>query len=139
MFRYAYVGGLVIALFLLFSCQSEQPTAPETIPSEQVLNVQISELDRARIAREGEPCTAAFDVLVTDDSDSVVPDVPVTIVVESGPGEVAPEISVTDSSGVVKAVYFVIIPYGDTTAIVSSAAGQDTARASIDLHGDPLL
>ena len=138
MFRNEYVGGVALALcLLLFSCESEQPTSPQESPPGQFLAAHITGLDRAIAAREGELRVAAFEASVSDEADLPAPRAPVWIWIDSGPGEVAPEAAYCDSSGVTRALYYVTLPYGDTTAAVHASAGGDTTEATVELHGDP--
>jgi len=107
MFRRANVGGLAISLLLLLiSCQDNQPTSPDTSP---ILTVHITGLDSAIFARDGQVCTSEFQVLVTDDQGEPVPDAPVALWVDSGPGDVSPAEGLSGPSGIVDAVYYVTV------------------------------
>ncbi|MDP8240047.1 MAG: Ig-like domain-containing protein [Candidatus Hatepunaea meridiana] len=135
--RFTYVGGMAVILgWLLLSCQSDQPTSP--LPHSGLsLNVQITHLDSIINATEGELCPIAFEVIVTDDSAIPVPEAQVMIEIATGPGNVAPGAALSNQSGIVNALYYLTMPFGDTTATIRAYAGDDTAEFEIEIYGDP--
>ncbi len=137
MFRFAYVVGMaVVTSLMLCSCQSEQPTSPQL--SDQYYSVHFSHLDSAIIAVEGELYPTAFEVTVTDyDTSLVVSQAAVVLDVSSGPGRVAPDWALSDSSGVVRALYYLNVPYGDTVSTIRAYAGAEPVEFEIGIHGNP--
>ncbi len=137
MFRFAYVVGMAVVICLILcSCQSEQPTSPRL--SDQYYSVHFSHLDSAIIALEGELYPTAFEVTVTDyDTNAVVSQAAVVLDVSSGPGHVAPEWALSDSSGVVQALYYLNVPYGDTASTIRAYAGAEPVEFEIGIHGKP--
>ncbi|NQT34912.1 Ig-like domain-containing protein [bacterium] len=137
MFRFTYVGGIAaIIVFIMMSCTSEQPTSPlESLP-DRSLNLKITQLDSTIIAEEGELYPAAFEVIVTDEEHLPAADVAVMIAVVSGPGSVAPNRAFCDRSGVVRALFYMTVPYGDTTVTIRAYAGIDSTSHEIAVHGD---
>lgn len=136
MYRLPYVGGLaLIIIVLIVSCQDDQPTSP--LQNSLDVSLEISGLENAITAQEGELRAEAFEVRVIDIDSLPAPNVPVGIWVESGPGEVARQADPTNDQGIVEALYYVAVPYGDTTAVVKATAGTDTAHVVVSLSGTP--
>ncbi len=137
MFRFTYVGGMAaIIVFILMSCTSEQPTSPFDPLPERPLNLKITQLDSVIIAEEGELHPAAFEVIVTDEEHLPAADAEVMIAVVSGPGSVAPDRAFCDRSGVVRALFYMTVPYGDTSVTIRAYAGSDSTSHEIAVHGD---
>jgi len=136
MARFPYVGVMAVVLCCVMSCQTEQPTAPQL--SDQYYNTEITLLDSTIIAEEGKLCPLACEIKVTDDSGRAVPEAVIVIEVTSGPGAVAPCWAYSDSSGKVKALYYLSVPYGDTAAVICAYAGAAPFEKQIFIHGDPL-
>ena len=135
MLRYAYVGGLAVFLIVwLVSCDDQPTSPPQNFPD---VSVQISGLDSAIVALEGDLCASALEIYVTDENDEPVSEVPVKLWVDSGPGETAFQNSESDSAGIVQAIYYVTVPFGDTSAVIKATAGYDTSSTVIALTGEP--
>lgn len=138
MFRIAFVCGMATALlFALVSCESGQPTSFEEPNPPAGLTAQIVGLNRAITAREGSLQVAAFDVLVTGSDSLPTSGVSVQIRVLYGPGVVVPETGISNNSGLVDALYYAILPFGDTSAVIQATAGGDTVSATIHITGAP--
>lgn len=139
MFRLLNVCGIVAALLMvLISCEVEQPTQSSGLLSEKPLTISISQLDSSVFADEGELYPIAFEVSVTDSSDYYMQNVPLFLSVSSGPGDVAPTFAFTDSSGILEALYYLTVPPGDTTSVISISTGDDSVSAEIRIHGDQI-
>jgi len=136
--RFMYVGGTAaIICFVIMSCQSEQPTSPLPTLTDRSLSIQIAHLDSVIDAQEGELHPTAFEVTVTDESGIPAVEAAVTIGVVSGPGQVAPETALTDSGGVVRSLYYLTVPYGDTSSTIRATTEGDTADFTITIRGRP--
>ena len=133
MFRRSSYMGLYLALPILFnSCLEEHPTAPQGLP-ETGWTVQIAGLDSAYFAQESGFGVAAFNLIVTDSSDIPVPEAPIMVWVDAGPGEVFLLSDQTDVDGRLKALFYAHFPLFGTTAVLCATAGGDTAQAEIFL------
>jgi len=126
----------VLCSFVCVSCLLEQPTSP-TNQDYQPLSFTIVNLDSAISAKAGELRPAAFDVVVTDESDQSVKDLEVTLAVISGPGSIAMENSVTDSSGIIHALFYLNIPNHDTLSVIRAFAVYDSTEFTIVIHSKP--
>ncbi len=133
MYRSKYVGWLpLFALLLILSCEDNPPTAP--LPFD--VYVQIDSFT-AIIAQEDALHAVAFELLLTNDVGDPVSGAGFNVWVESGPGETAFQQSESDPDGIVRALYYLTVPFGDTTAIIKATAGSDTASTSINITGLP--
>ncbi|MCF7810034.1 hypothetical protein K9N50_03500 [bacterium] len=129
---YSYVMA-VLCSFVFISCLSEQPTTP-TSQDDQPLTLTIVNLDSAISALAGELHPAAFDVVISDESNQTIEDVEVTFAVISGPGNVATENSVTDSTGTVRALFYLEAPDCDTISVIRVFAGMDSTEFTVMIH-----
>jgi hypothetical protein len=137
MFRnlYSYVMA-VLCSFVCISCLSEQPTTP-TNQDDQPLNLTIVNLDSAINALAGELHPAAFDVVITDESNQSVKDIEVRFAVISGPGNVAPENSLTDSTGTIHSLFYLNIPNHDTLTVIRAFAAYDSTEFKVFIQSEP--
>jgi len=124
---------LALGLILLsVSCLHDSPTAPETHPD---LTLRITDLDAYIAAPAGGLVACAFEVSVRDSGGFPAPGVTVALGVESGPGAVACRSRRSDATGVVRALFYAVVPAGDTLSVVRAAVGTDTVKAATRLHG----
>ena len=136
MLRHLYFYGMaVLCSFVCVSCL-EQPTLP-TNQDYQPLIFSIVNLDSVISAKAGELRPAAFDVVVTDESDQSVKDLEVTFSVISGPGSIATETSVTDSTGTIHALFYLNIPNNDTLSVIAAFTEFDSTEFTIVIHSKP--
>ncbi|NQU05497.1 MAG: hypothetical protein HQ568_05330, partial [Calditrichaeota bacterium] len=137
MLRHLYFYGMaVLCSFVCVSCLLEQPTSPAN-QDNQPLIFSIVNLDSAISALAGELHPAAFDVVVMYESDQSVKDIEVTFSVISGPGSIATENSVTDSTGTIHALFYLNIPNHDTLSVIRVFAAYDSTEFTIDIHSKP--
>jgi len=134
MSRFWILCGLILGIFIvLVSCKNDQPTAPQQFHD---VTVNIDGLDTIYTAPEGDLIATAFEIVVTGMDGVPVEEVPVSIWVESGPGDVASREWTTSADGTVQALYYVTVPLGDTTAIICAVVGLDTTTESVKLRGE---
>ncbi len=132
MYKLMYVGGLALILILMvISCQNDTPTSPQ--PQFDVY-VQIDTVG-AIIALEDEIQAVAIELFISDDSGEPVSGIPFQIWVESGPGATAYRQTESDPEGIVQVLYYLTVPFGDTTAVIKAVAGTDTTETSISVIG----
>ncbi len=127
------VIGIALSFALTFTaCETDQLTAPE--PSFAGF-IELTGLEGEIAGKEGQLYAKAFEVFVTGDSGEAAEKIPVSIWIDSGPGQTAVYDCFTDSAGRVNALYYLTIPYGNSTAIIKATCGQDTTAFTIDLYG----
>lgn len=137
MFRHLQYGGLAILLaFLFISCENDQPTSPGDFSTDQPLILHVSDFDHAIIAQEEELYPIAFEIQVTDTSGEPIEEALVDLNVVSGFGGIAPAQALTNSEGIIEALYFVNVPYGDSETVIRAYAGTDSVSETVYLHGD---
>ncbi|MBM3329707.1 MAG: hypothetical protein FJY67_09605 [Calditrichaeota bacterium] len=128
-----FAASLFLALGVFIGCEEE--TATEPLPKAH--HLQIEARSSAISAREDDARALAVDVRCLAEDGSVVEGVAVTMRVVSGPGEVAPGAGLSDRQGLVRILYFVTLPYGDTTTTLRAIVEGDSSDIAIALHGDP--
>lgn len=129
------ITSTILLLSFLAACKKE--TSPQAPLESEPYFVQIEGRASAISAREGQIQALAFDVRTIYEDHSIAVSKPVALKIIAGPGEIAPSVGLTDREGILKALFFVALPYGDSTATIRAVGETDSAEFAIGLHGAP--